>query len=143
MSGRARHLALLAALLLPTLVACEARPEAAQAPPAADVEVAWKTLGTWSGQGSRQTESFEFTSGSLRMIWEAREEAGSGPGHFQVALHSSISGRALQVVADVRGGGADTVLFSAEPHVAYLRIDSEAVPWRIQLDEGVPGESDP
>lgn len=99
----------------------------------------WDTLGTWTGQGSRQTPSFEFISGSLRLTWEAHEEGESEPGHFRVTLHSSISGRPLETVADVRGGGSDTVLFSAEPHVAYLRVESDRVAWRITLEEGSPG----
>jgi hypothetical protein len=95
----------------------------------------WKTLGTWSGHGDRQTESFDVTSGSLRLTWEATGDPGEG--HLRVALHSSISGRPLESVVEASGPGADTVHLAAEPRVAYLLIEADRVDWRLTLEEGM------
>ncbi len=96
----------------------------------------WQSLGSWSGVGDRQTESFDVTSGALRLVWEAREDGASRDRRFRVTLHSSISGRPLETLVDAAGAGADTVLAAAGPRVAYLRIESEGVAWRIELEEG-------
>ena len=59
-----------------------------------------------------------------------------------MSLHSAISGRPLQTVAEAQGAGADTVRIASEPRVAYLTIESAGLAWRIVLDEGVPSGSE-
>lgn len=109
----------------------------------------WRALGSWSGTGDRQTESFDVTSGALRMEWEAvADPGGSGaavppPGVLSVTLHSAISGRPLRTVVDRAGPGSDTVRFGSEPRVAYLLVESEGVRWRLTLQEGVAAEGGP
>ena len=56
----------------------------------------WHPLGTWSGRGDRQTDSFDVTTGALRIHWETSHETTPGAGRFKVSLHSAISGRPLQ-----------------------------------------------
>jgi len=107
---------------------------AAAAAPAA----VWHPLGTWSGQGNRQTDSFDVTTGALQLRWEARETA-PGAGRLAVSLHSAISGRPLQTVLDVRGGGAAVVYVEDEPRVSYLVVESAGVEWRLELLQRVPG----
>jgi len=102
--------------------------------------VAWRPLGTWSGGGSRQTESFDVSSGALRLAWEATDEAESGAGHLRVSLHSAISGRVVAEVVDAAGSASDTAYFASEPRVAYLLIESDRVGWRLTLEEGLPKE---
>lgn len=34
-----------------------------------ETKVAWRTVGSWSGRGNRQTESFTSESGALRVRW--------------------------------------------------------------------------
>jgi hypothetical protein len=118
------------------LGACEGAQEEPAPPPAA-ARTAWHGLGTWSGRGNRQTESFDVTTGALRLTWEAVDEDAREPGRLRVALHSSISGRPLETIVDTDGAGADTAHVAAEPRVAYLLIESQAVDWSITLDEGV------
>jgi len=91
----------------------------------------WTALGSWSGRGDRQTESFDVTSGSLRLLWRSE-------GRLRVTLHSSISGRPLETIVDVEGAAADTVPFAAEPRVAYLLIEADQAGWSLTLEEGVP-----
>ena len=124
--------------LLP-LGACESRQEEPEsAPPVAAATILWRALGTWSGSGDRQTESFDVTTGSLRLTWEALQESAPGTSHFRVSLHSAISGRPLQTIVDTQEAGADTVDLAANPRVAYLLIESEQIRWRVTLEEAVP-----
>ena len=127
---------LLVALLL--LVACESRQEE-PTPPVAAASTLWHALGIWSGSGDRQTESFDVTTGSMRLTWEALQEGAPGAAHFRVSLYSAISGRPLQTIVDTREAGADTVDLAADPRVAYLVIESEQIRWRVTLQEAVPG----
>ena len=91
----------------------------------------WNVLGSWSDRGDRQTESFDVTTGSLRLVWRSA-------GRLRVTLHSSISGRPLETVVDVESAAADTVRFAAEPRVAYLLIEADQAGWSLTLEEGVP-----
>ena len=127
----------LVALLL--LVACESRQEEPEsAPPVAAPSTLWHELGIWSGSGDRQTESFDVTTGSLRLTWEALQEGAPGTNNFRVSLHSAISGRPLQTIVDTQEPGAGAVDLAASPRVAYLLVESEQIRWRITLDEAVP-----
>jgi hypothetical protein len=137
---RLRCLPLVLVALLP-LVACESRQEEPEsAPPVAAATILWHAaLGTWSGSGDRQTESFDVTTGSMRLTWEAIEDGAPGANRFRVALHSSISGRLLQTIVDTHGAGAGTVDLGASPRVAYLLIESDQIRWSVTLQEAVPG----
>jgi len=83
-------------------VACGAPPQPSPAPASPAGATTWHPLGTWSGRGDRQTESFEVTTGALRLTWETRA-ASTGAGTFRVALHSAISGRPLQTIVERQG----------------------------------------
>jgi len=126
--------AALATLLL-SASACEAPP--ARAAQVAAVTTTWRTLGQWTGTGSRQTESFDVASGALRLTWEARVAATTpaSPSRFRVWLYSAISGRPLQLVAEADGPGAGTAHVADDPRVSYLLIEAEGVSWTATLDE--------
>jgi hypothetical protein len=105
--------------------------------------IVWRSVGTWSGRGNRQTESFDVTTGALRLRWETRGAAtpgtvsSPGDGRFRVSLYSSISGRPLQVVVDRSGPGADTAYVEDDPRVSYLVIESDQLEWTATLEEAV------
>jgi hypothetical protein len=127
--------AIAASTALVTLIlsasACEAPPARAAQVPAATV---WRSLGQWTGTGSRQTESFDVASGALRLQWEVRgTTAGAGP--FRVWLYSAISGRPLQLVVDHKGPGTGTTHLADDPRVSYLVIEGEGVTWTAMLHE--------
>jgi len=115
------------------LVGCNEPPKAA---PKADT-VAWHRLGTWSGVGNIQTESFESNTGSLRVQWKTMNEAAPGTGTFRLAFHSSISGRELQVAVDRKGTGADTAYVQQDPHVFFAKVESANLEWSFTVDEAV------
>lgn len=129
--------------------ACDAPPEAVvaatQASSATPRTLYWHRLGDWSGREGRQTESFDVTTGSLRISWETSEAAGTpedGPGHLRVSLHSAISGRPLETLVDARGAARGDVRFATGPRVAYLLVESTGITWSVRLEEGVPAEAD-
>lgn len=132
-----RPLVLIALLALS--VACDGReaPASRVAAGSPAPRTVWHSLGSWSDRGSRQTESFDVTTGSLRLTWQTTGEATSDAGHFRASLHSAISGRALQTIVDTTGNGSDSVRVAIEPHVAYLQIESEGLDWRVSLEEAV------
>ena len=93
----------------------------------------WRPLGTWSGRGNRQSDSFDVATGALTLALGGR--GAPRRGRLRVSLHSAISGRPLQTVLDVRGGGGADVYFEDEPRVSYLVIESDQVDWRVTLEE--------
>jgi hypothetical protein len=125
-------------LALAALLSCAAgctteRPRTA---PAGSV-TRWHELGAWAGRGTRQTESFEVTTGAMRLTWETRGESAAADGHLRVSLHSAISGRPLQTLVDVRGAGGSTVNIEDDPRTSYLVIESENLDWRVKLEEAI------
>jgi hypothetical protein len=110
---------------------CNTAPARAEEAP--QVTTTWRALGAWSGDGSRQTESFDVTTGALRLRWETR--ATDSTATFKVWLYSAISGRPLQLVAEKAGSGSGTADFADDPRVSYLVVESERANWSMQLDE--------
>ena len=130
-SGRWHRWRLLVVPLL-LVAGCQGAAPPAAPPPREAADTAWHTLGTWSGRGDRQTDSFDVTTGALRLRWQAR---GAAAGRLRVSLHSAISGRPLQTVLDVSGAGGADVYFQDEPRVSYLVIESDRVDWQVTVEE--------
>jgi hypothetical protein len=135
--SRARWRSACVALALLLAAACDAAPEPAARPTAAAVR--WHALGAWTGSGDRQTESFDVTTGTLKLAWETSNERAPGAGRLRVSLHSSISGRPLQTIVDTIGTGMDSAYVADEPRVSYLLVESDGVDWRLRLEEAVRG----
>src|SRR5438105_4736285 len=77
------------------LVSCTSQPP----PPEKHEVVTWHTLGSWSGQGNVQTESFN-SDGGLRVQWETKNETKPGAGRFKLSINSAISGRSIGIAVD-------------------------------------------
>jgi hypothetical protein len=132
--------AMLAGALLagvPLSIGCGA-PQAGAEQDSSPARAVWRPLGTWSGRGNRQTESFDVTTGALRLRWEASNDLVPEQGRLRVVLYSAISGRPLQTIIDHRGTGAGEASFEDEPRVTYLVVESEDVEWTLTLEEAVP-----
>ena len=120
--------------------ACRDR-EAAAKPQAPQVQMVWRSVGSWSGRGNRQTESFTSDTGALRVKWEAAPIPGEPtPGRLKLIAHSAISGRILQEVVDQQGSGSGTGYVSQDPHVFYMSVESSGLAWRFSVEEGIAGE---
>jgi hypothetical protein len=126
------------------LAACDAAPPRDRGEVAEPSTTTWRPLGSWSGSGNIQTESFTVDTGALRLAWETRNETSPGGGRFRVSLHSAISGRPLQTIVDRTGPGAGTAYAEDEPRVSYLVIESTGIEWTATLDEALPaGDASP
>jgi hypothetical protein len=101
--------------------------------------VIWKNLGTWSGRGNAQTESFLGLTGALRMHWQTKNEAPKGTGTFRLILQSAISGRALQDSVDEKGLGEGTAYVAEDPRVFYISVESANVDWSFTVEEALFG----
>jgi hypothetical protein len=101
--------------------------------------IGWRKLGSWSGRGSEQTESFLVESSVVRVRWETRNEPSAGKGTFRLTFHSAVSGRELAVAADHRGSGRGEFYIPEEPRPAYFIVESEDLDWSFSVEEGVRG----
>ena len=115
--------------------ACRAQADQAAGP--APKTIVWRKLGSWTGHGNRQTESFTSESGTLRVRWEASDEGTAGPGAFRLKAHSAISGRLLQDITDQPGAGRGEAFVQQDPHVFYVVIESSHVNWAFTVDEAL------
>lgn len=107
----------------------------------AQPQIIWRQVGSWSGRGNSQTESFTSDSGALRVRWETKPAGGvPGNGTFRLVAHSAISGRVLQPVVDQRGAGSGVDYVSQDPHVFYMSVEAAGLDWTFSVDEGIAGE---
>lgn len=73
-------------------------------------------------------------TGALRVKWEAK---GPADGTFQLTIHSSISGRPLQLAVDQKGPGADTAYVNEDPRVFFAVIEANNMEWSFSVDEAM------
>jgi len=114
---------------------------AVEPPKPAARTVAYHRLGSWSGRGNVQTESFTSDTGALRVRWETTPQPGdaasAADGAFRITAHSAISGRPLQEVVDHAGVGSGIGYVQQDPHVFYVVVDSSHVNWTFTVEEAV------
>jgi len=99
--------------------------------------VGWRPIGSWSGHGNIQTESFNIESGQLRVKWETKNQTSPGPGKFRAVVHSAVSGRPIALAVEHEGIGKDTAYVSDEPRLYYLEIESSGIDWSVKVEEAV------
>ena len=99
----------------------------------------WKQLGSWSGRGNAQTESFVGLTGSLRLHWRTTHEDPKGQGRFKLILQSAISGRALQEPVDEEGTSEGTAYAADDPRVFHVLVESANVDWSFTVEEAAFG----
>ena len=107
--------------------------------PARKEVVMWKQLGSWSGRGNAQTESFVGLTGSLRLRWRTTHEDPKGQGRFKLILQSAISGRALQEPVDEEGPGEGTAYAADDPRVFHILVESANLDWSFTVEEAAFG----
>jgi hypothetical protein len=112
---------------------CEHQPPPAEKP----TELVWKEVGTWSGHGNQQLETFPIEHFTWRVKWETRNEAPAGAGRFHVTANSGDSGRILAEVADVKGVDKDVTYITELPHRYYFVVTSTGVDWTLTAEEAI------
>lgn len=125
-----RHLV----FLVLALAGCGRRsgPAAQQKRPA----IGWRPIGSWSGHGNAQTESFDIGSGAWRIKWEAKNEPSPGDGHLLIMVHSAVSGRPLMQALDHRGAGSGIAYVGDDPRLFHMVIESNE-DWSLTVEEAV------
>jgi hypothetical protein len=124
---------------LVTLVASGCRGQARPVEHTTKDVVVWRNVGSWSGRGNRQTESFTSDTGALRVRWATSHEQPPGAGAFRMTAHSAISGRLLEQVVDQRGAGGGVAYVNQDPHVFYMLVESDHLDWTFSVEEGIAG----
>jgi hypothetical protein len=126
-------------ILIVGLTAGACRPAVDQPPPVPQPVVAWRAVGSWSGHGNKQTESFTSDSGALRVRWTTTPRSPGGAGAFRVTAHSAISGRLLEQVVDHSGAGSGLGYVNQNPNVVYLMVESDQLDWTLWVEEAFAG----
>ena len=119
------------ALLSLLTISCSNAPS----PPPSHVAVT-RALGTFSGRGD-QSLGVVSESGRLRITWETSNEQPAGTGRFRLALHSGVSGRPIELIADERGPGRGTREVSDDPRPYNLMVESANLDWTFSVEEVV------
>lgn len=109
------------------------------APSEAQDIVLWKEVGSWSGHGNVQTESFTSDTGGFRVRWETRNETKPGAGSLKIVFRSGDSGRPIIEAVDARGIDHDVVEVADNVRWYYLTIESANVDWTVHVDERLRG----
>jgi hypothetical protein len=137
---RAAPRLLIVGLVAAAVVSCACGPRAEAKPSGSAAGVAWRPLGSWSGRGNLQTESFTSESGALRVRWETkspRADSPHAPGVFRLNAHSAISGRLLQQVVEQAGAGGGVGYVQQDPHVFYVVVESTQLNWSFTVEEAI------
>ena len=134
--------AVLVSLIATVLTTGACGRHSSEVPQRVEQTVAWRQLGSWSGRGSLQTESFTSDSGTLRIRWETTPQPRIGadetaPGTFRLDAHSAISGRLLQPVVVQAGAGRGVGYVQQDPHVFYVVVESSRLNWQFTIEEAV------
>ena len=123
-----------AAVLL--LAAACAEPPAKPAPKEI---MLWQELGSWSGRGNIQTETFLGLTGALRFHWKTKNEALENAGTFRLILASAVSGRDLLTAVDEKGVGEGTAYAAEDPRPFHVVVESANLDWSFTVEEGSLG----
>ena len=110
-----------------------------QSPAAAKEVVIWKPVGSWSGSGNFQSESFTSDTGGFRVHWETKNERVPGTGRMKVVFRSGDSGRPIIEAVDVKGVGHDVEEVADNVRWYYLTIESTNIDWSVSIDERLRG----
>jgi hypothetical protein len=137
---RAARRLLMVGLVAAAVASCACGPRADPTPQSAAGGVAWRPLGSWSGRGNLQTESFTSETGALRVRWETklpRADAARAPSVFRLNAHSAISGRLLQQIVEQAGAGSGVGYVQQDPHVFYVVVESTQLNWSFTVEEAI------
>jgi hypothetical protein len=103
------------------------------------LRVGWRPIGSFSGNGPSQTESFNIESGQWRIKWAATNEKSPAAGVLRVTVHSAVSGRPIASAVDQKGVGRGVAYINEDPRLYHLVIESSDVDWSIAIEEAVVG----
>jgi len=112
------------------LANCSAKPPEPQ-----PIVAVTRTVGSWSGRGTRTVGDVPSETGRFRIHWQTTNESPAGAGTFKLTLRSAISGRTIGIVADQKGTGAGTAEYDEGPRTYDFLVESANVDWSFRVDE--------
>jgi hypothetical protein len=95
-----------------------------------------RPVGSWHGKGN-STIGVVSDTGRFHIDWSTRNEQPAGAGTFRLVVHSAVSGRPIQPVAEQKGEGSGSFDFQDDPRPYDLMIDSANIEWSISVQEVV------
>jgi hypothetical protein len=98
--------------------------------------LAWRPVASWSGTANYQTDSFAIGTGQWRIKWQTRDSKSSTPKTFRVIVHSSVSGRFVEVAVDHPNVGNGTSYIAEDPRDFFLVVESSGFQWTLDVEEG-------
>jgi hypothetical protein len=101
-----------------------------------------RPAGPWQGTGN-STIGFVSESGRFEVTWQTRNERPPGAGTFRLTVHSAVSGRPIQVLADHQGEGGGRASFADDPRPYNFMVESANVEWSFSVEEIVGVERPP
>jgi hypothetical protein len=124
--------ALACALALATLSCNELNP-----PKSRPRAIVWKAIGSWSGHGSSQTDSFDVSVFRWRIHWKTENDTAPGKSHFAVTAMSGVSGRPIADAISHDGPGEGYAEINDDPRLYYLVVDSNDLNWTVTAEEPI------
>jgi hypothetical protein len=112
------------------LMDCRARPSEPQ-----PIVAVTRTVGSWSGRGTRTVGDVPSETGRIRIHWQTTNESPAGAGMFKLTLRSAISGRTIGIVADHKGMGGGMAEFDEGPRTYDFLVESANVDWSFRVEE--------
>lgn len=94
-----------------------------------------RTVGSWSGRGTRTVGDVPSETGRFRIYWQTTNESPAGSGTFKLTLRSAISGRTIGIVADQKGTGSGTAEYDEGPRTYDFLVESANVDWSFRVEE--------
>ncbi len=114
--------------------------KSAARPKSHHTQIGWRPIGSWTGRGTTQTDSFNIESTQWRIKWETQGAAAQGAGTFHLVVHSEVSGRPIQDAVQQKGPGSGIAYVTEDPRLYHLAIDSDGLDWSVKVEEAVVGE---
>lgn len=95
------------------------------------------SAGSWSGSGSKDTESFNVRGGEWRVAWRAVSTSPRTAGSLSIYVHDAPSGRMVSNLSsgDISGARQDSSVVRTPPGRYYLSIISALVNWEISISQ--------
>lgn len=104
-------------------------PATAPAEPAPRPAPDWHEVTRWTGNGIKDTETFQVQSREWRITWET-----SGAGYFGIYVHDGETDDLVTVAANTTEGGSDTSYLRSGPGPHYLTINA-STNWTVVVED--------
>jgi hypothetical protein len=97
-------------------------------------DATWRVVKSWSGNGTKETESFTVRGKEWRVSWRTQNEASRGAGIFQIYVKNG-AGKLVSLAANKQKEGEDVSYVHSAPGEYYLTINSASFDWKVAVEE--------